>query len=175
MTNFTSLPAWERLNEIFYLDESEILRWKISPNNFVKKDSTVGTISTGGYLQTYVDGKRYSVHRIVWGLVNKSDPGRMNIDHINGNRVDNRPTNLRLATREQNAKNRIQTKKVSNTGFAGVYYNPQNSRAKPYQAKVGNAYLGCFETIEEAIEKRAASLELLSGEFNPISCRQDYV
>lgn len=171
MTKPRPLPALERLQELFVLDEQGQLRWQQTRNNFVKQGDVVGTQTRSGHWQTHVDGRPYMVHRIVWALCNQSDPGALQIDHINGNRADNRPCNLRLATHQQNAINRKGCVS-SNTGLTGVYFHSRCPN-HPYSAKVGNTHLGFFKTPEEAAAARSEYLESYAGEFNPEVCRAE--
>lgn len=70
------------------------------------------------YHYTYKDGKEVLTHRLVWEEAHGPIPEGHDIDHINGNRQDNRLENLRPATREQNMwnmknKNRFGVKGLS--------------------------------------------------------------
>jgi len=166
MTKPKPLPPIQRLRELFEVTENGDLLWKISPNNFVAVGQNAGTVASGGYYQTWVDGKICLVHRIVWAICTGTDPVDFQIDHINGDRQDNRLLNLRLATHGQNALNRKQHKVVSSTGATGVYYCPRNT-TRPYIAKASSKYLGAFATMAEAIEARALALCKYAGAFNP--------
>lgn len=88
------------------------------------------------------------------------------IDHINGNPLDNRRSNLRFCTTSQNNANR--PKKVSSqTGFKGVCFRPKYR--KPYIAQITHHktlhYLGCYETPEEAAKQYDAAAREAFGEF----------
>lgn len=65
-------------------------------------------------------GKAYAAHRIVWAMVN-GDPGDFQIDHIDRNPLNNCPSNLRIATHSENARNC--SGKKSSLGIKGVYMN----------------------------------------------------
>jgi hypothetical protein len=80
---------------------------KIGPRRNLK--SPVGHLNKYGYLVTTIKGKFMAVHRIIWILENKIFPNGI-IDHINGNRSDNRPINLRLGDYKLNARNTYKTR-----------------------------------------------------------------
>lgn len=94
-----------------------------------------------------INGKRKQriiyMHRIIIG----AEKGEL-VDHINGNGLDNRINNLRLATYSQNAMNR-NSEKGSSTEYKGVRF-----KSGKYEANIGfNSkviYIGRFDTAEEA-------------------------
>jgi len=63
-----------------------------------------------GYRYRSIKGKLYSVHRLIWMYVYGEDPGKKDIDHIDGDTTNNKIDNLRLATRRQNAQNQTNAK-----------------------------------------------------------------
>jgi hypothetical protein len=75
-------------------------------------------------------------------------PDGMQVDHKNGDPLDNRRENLRLATQADNQHNRAKFK-TNKSGYKGVDFHCKKWRA---QIKVDNVkiYLGTFETAEEA-------------------------
>jgi len=96
---------------------------------------------------------------VAWALAHGFDPGEMEIDHINRNRLDNRISNLRIATRTQNRQN---------NRYAGVFLNKKYFRARIAVDGV-EIHLGCFRTFDEArAARREAELKYF-GEF----ARQD--
>lgn len=67
-------------------------------------------------------GKEYLAHRVLWELVNGQIPSNKEVDHVNGNKSDNRLSNLRLATPFQNRCNA--GKRAHNTtGIKGVFWD----------------------------------------------------
>jgi hypothetical protein len=122
-----------------------------------------------------------SIHRVVMDA-----PKGMDVDHINGNGLDNRKENLRLCTRSQNAMNQ-RLKSHSSSGYKGVQYTPTRKQkytskktgitkireyklSKPYRAYIGNGKggqipLGRYATGEEAARARDKKAKELHGEF----------
>lgn len=87
------------------------------------------------------------------------------VDHINGNGLDNRRDNLRIATPSQNAMN-SKRHKDNRTGYKGVTYfrRDRNYRATIYiNGKV--THIGYFDTAEEAHEAYNARAKQEYGEF----------
>lgn len=78
------------------------LVWKSSVANRIKIHGRAGTLGKDGYWTVHIKGKKLAAHRVLWWLLNGEIPVGQCIDHIDGNRGNNRPENLRLCTRAQN-------------------------------------------------------------------------
>lgn len=113
----------------------------------------LGCVKRDGYVKIFAGGKQRSAHRLAWLYVFGKWPDGV-IDHINGNRMDNRITNLRDVAQSENSKNRcaVSIKKQSSRHI-GVYFY-KNKSNKPWTAQIvvngKNNYLGCFATEAEA-------------------------
>ena len=110
----------------------------------------------------YKKGKRISLymHKLIINC-----PEGMEVDHINGDGFDNRKSNLRLATRQQNSYNQKRNT-LNSSGYKGVgWYKARNKwRATIYHNNKCK-YLGLFETKEEAAKRYNQQAKLLFGEF----------
>jgi hypothetical protein len=92
-------------------------------------------------------------------------------DHINGDKLDNRRSNLRLATNAENAFNR--GRNINNsTGYKGVYHNP-GSAVRPFIARImvnrQSQYLGSFPTAQEAALAYDAAAVRIAGQFAQVN------
>lgn len=105
-----------------------------------------------GYVFVKVNDVGYHAHRIIWKMVHGVDPDH--IDHINGDRSDNRLINLRNVTASENQHNR-KLNNNNSTGHPGIHWC-QTRRA--FVARITNGgrmmSLGRFETVEAAISAR---------------------
>ncbi|EKQ5683206.1 HNH endonuclease, partial [Escherichia coli] len=103
MRNISNID--ELRNKLSYDDVLGVLRWKVSPSNNVKVGSVAGYIRSDGYRMLTIDGVITYAHHVIWMINNGEIPLGYKIDHINGVRSDNRLSNLRLVTHQQNAQN----------------------------------------------------------------------
>lgn len=99
-----------------------------------------------GYRYISANGKLHSASRTAYALCHGPIPEGMEIDHINRINDDNRPENLRLATREQNLSNRTITR--SQSGYHGVSLHKKSGL---YRARY-KSHCAYFKTPEEASE-----------------------
>lgn len=104
-----------------------------------------------GYAKARVDGKYVLFHR--W-LLNAKDGEQ--IDHINGDKLDNRRENLRFCTASQNSMNRAKAS-CNSSGYKGVDYREEK---KKFRARLSKKFLGYYPTAEKAaIAYNEAALE----------------
>jgi len=104
------LPSAEVLRDLFRYDAETGILTRAA-------DGKVMGSSNGHYLQLYMDGRKYLVHRVIWKMVTGSEP--LQIDHEDLNKMNNRWLNLRSATKTQNEANRP-ARKDNRLGCKGV-------------------------------------------------------
>jgi hypothetical protein len=108
----------------------------------------VGRLRADGYLSTKFLGREILLHRLVWAL-STGDLPPTELDHINGNRADNRPANLRLSTRSENNQNRRAAHANNRLGVLGVTQSGARFLARiRLDGKL--IRLGRFDTAQEA-------------------------
>jgi len=122
------------------------------------------SMSTAGYYSGRIFRGSYFAHRVIWAMVNDRHPTTF-IDHINGDRLDNRPSNLREATPSQNGFN--SRLPITNTsGFKGAFQVRSNGR---WYAKIEidgkQKYLGSHATAEDAARAYDAAARAARGDF----------
>jgi hypothetical protein len=117
------------------------------------------------YYSRWSNGK--SRPRTVHSLLMGTRRG-LHIDHINGDRLDNRFENLRVVTPQMNQVNRRRLNRNNTAGVRGV---TRGSSTKPWRAQITvnrkNIYLGSFSTLEEAAEARRLAELKYYGEECP--------
>jgi len=95
------------------------------------------------------------------------------IDHINGDGLDNRRSNLRLASASENQWNRAKGTAPSTSKYKGVYWNKEKCA---WQAQIRipgdrNLYIGRFDTEQAAADAYDARVRDLRGEFGVTNAR----
>lgn len=127
-------------------------------------NSSCGSKSKSIYTKIGLDGQRYLAHRLAWLYVHGELPS-LHIDHINGDGLDNRMCNLRLATKSQNGFN-AKLSKRNKLGLKGVYYDKRKNKYVS-EIRINNQriHIGLFETPIEAHKAYMAKAVALAGEF----------
>ena len=116
-----------------------------------KPGSNVGCVA-GRYLQINVAGKRYRAHQLAWLFVYGYIPKE--IDHINGNGLDNRIGNLRSVTHQQNNHNHRVPPRHNTSGYLGVsYYKAGNKYSAHINIHGKKKHLGYFSSAIDAHNK----------------------
>ena len=119
---------------------------------------------SGGYARRQNRGKTYSMHRQILGLTGSSRPF---VDHINGDGLDNRKSNLRVCSQSENQGNQG-IPKNNTTGYKGVGLCNRSSRL-PFRAYISvkdkHVNLGRFETIELAVNAYNSAAKSYFREF----------
>ena len=106
--------------------------------------------SCRGYRRIHIDGFDYQAHRLAWFYVYGEWP-KYDIDHINGNRSDNRIANLRDVPKGINIQNQKSAHPGSESGLLGVSWNKTKWRAKiTLNGQI--KYLGHYDDKYEAHE-----------------------
>ena len=151
------------LNHLFEYDkETGNLIWKIQQRG-IRKGSIAGSVKSHGYLCVGINYKSYRAHRLVF-LMHKGYLPKT-IDHINGDKLDNRIENLRAATVGQNQHNR-KTNANNTSGYKGVSWNKGcNKWLSQIKLEGKRIHLGYFDNLEEAAEVVRKAREELHGDF----------
>ena len=123
--------------------------WLKTNSKKMKIGDRAGCIRIDGYRSIKINGKTYLEHRLVWLFHHGYFPSK-DIDHINGDKTDNRICNLREATPAENGQN-FGKFKNNTTGFTGASFHKRTGKWQAQISKNGKAiHLGLFNTPEEA-------------------------
>lgn len=138
-----------RLREVLlYIPETGLFYWRIKSGNKAAGSLAGTPHKRGRYIQVFINGTGYQAHRIAWLYMTGKWPA-YEIDHINGNGVDNRFTNLRDVSHFKNMQNRTRSNKNSATGKLGVYPHGNKFRSR-ITVNGKTLSLGVYEDADEA-------------------------
>jgi len=108
---------------VAYSEESSTgLINKVSRSSNARKGEEAGYINDRGYFYMTFRHKTYASHRIIYFLNTGIDPEEKQVDHIDGDKLNNKISNLRLATYKQNGDNRKKSRN-NTSGVTGVYWH----------------------------------------------------
>ena len=156
----TSKLTAERARELLDYDpETGVLRWKKSRGGSALSGSVAGStmrVSGKSYRYLSIDGHKFLSHRVIWLMCSGIYP-EMEIDHIDGDGLNNRISNLRHVSHSENQKN---SRKQSNntSGVSGVHWN---KTANMWQARIKvngkTLSIGYYKDIIAASNARKAA------------------
>ena len=134
-----------------YCEETGVFRWLLPSKYHSEKKGSVAGSEKNGYIKIQLLGSSYMAHRLAWIYVFGYEP--FVIDHINGNKSDNRICNLRNVAFIQNNQNHLKASKKT----TGLPVGVKKLKSGMYQARasaLGKCYaLGSYKTKEEAHER----------------------
>ena len=141
----------EELRQLLRYDsETGVLSWREKrPGPKTAAGKEAGNVKADGRYRSFVlFHRRHYTHRVAWEIVNGPIPEGMCIDHIDGNGLNNRLSNLRLTDRTGNQRNQRLHKK-NRTGVPGVF-----ARETGFEVSCASEYIGKFQRFEDAVSAR---------------------
>lgn len=135
-----------------YDPDTGVVTWKESRGTTVKKGQKAGSTDPRGYRTVRIDRKPIYIHRLAW-LVMTGKISKKEIDHINGDKSDNRWVNLREATRK---KQMLNTKSRFKPNYC-LHETPHGS----WTVSVRGEYLGSYRDRKKAVKVRDLKLNEL--------------
>ena len=146
------LPPLELLQERFVLDAENGVLLRKTRRGCFKAGEVCGAKMVGyDYILVCVDKQRYLAHRVIYFMATGTDPDDLTIDHINGNQGDNRITNLRLASHQENRQHQINQRSDNKTGFRNVSWDSHWNKWKVSITVDGKRIQRKFTDIEDAV------------------------
>lgn len=149
----------EYLKSIFdYCHESGNLIYRVKVSKKINLNQVAGTIqkSSAGkpYLHIIIDGYRYRAHHLVWLYVYGQFPS-MIIDHIDGNGLNNKLSNLEEKSESENHKNK-RLFKTNKTGISGVHFRKDKFTARIKLNYICHNLLTTADFFEACCARKAA-------------------
>ena len=129
-----------------------------------KKPKLAGSVNNVGYLQLGIDGVTYAAHRLIYLMMTGDWPDQ--VDHINGNTLDNRWCNLRNTSHWGNGTNK-KLAKHNKTGIPGVRFEYPNEK---WRVKLNTAHIGYYDDFFDACCARKSAER--QYEYHPNHGRQ---
>lgn len=150
----------EQLEAVLDYDaHSGVFVWKEPTSRKIRRGKVAGSVRADGYIGIRLFTKLYLAHRLAWFYMHGSFPPEQ-IDHINGNKQDNRIANLRCVSPAENMRNSPVSVR-NKRGIMGVYWN-KKGRTWHVQINSSGDFVGASKDFFEACCMRK-SAELSHG------------
>lgn len=168
----TETKKKSRENKIIFEDEivkiitvrgEEIL---IDKCDYDKVKDYYWSLNSQGYAISVINGKHKRLHLLIM-----DKPKGYVVDHINGEKTDNRKCNLRICTIKENARN-VKASKNNKTGHLGISITKYGRYRARIMVDRKEISLGHYEKIEDAIKARKEAEIKYFGEYSPTLSRQ---
>ena len=165
--NNKPLPPLEELKEFLdYNPDTGIFTWIKKPNNRIKIGKVAGHLHESGYIKIVFKRSSYRVNRLAYYMYHGVDPLEKLVDHIDGNKINNKIKNLRLLNTSQNAMNRVNLSSNNTSGVTGVIWC---KRARKWVVLIMvnrvQKNMGYFINKEDAIKARKEAEIKYFGDF----------
>jgi hypothetical protein len=147
---------YKTLISVLRYDENTGLFYRLKRCNRYNNDSPSGKITDIGYIYIRIKGRGYYAHRLAYLYIYKKWP-KDQLDHIDGNRSNNRIANLREADNRTNQQNRDVHRNGHLVGTTLI--KKYNRWMSQIQTNKKRTYLGSFGTAIEAHEAYLAALK----------------
>jgi len=139
----------ERLKQLLHYNPETGVFTRIESNRKDRLGKQPGSRNTKGHVQIRLDGTLYVAHRLAWLYMTGKFPTNQ-IDHIDGDKTNNKIVNLREATNKQNQEN-VPLQVNNTSGYRGVSFNKPTRKFRAYVCHNRQQItLGFFKTAEEA-------------------------
>jgi hypothetical protein len=138
-----------KLADAIGYNEDGSLFWKMKAGNGrIAAGTPAGYPTTCGGRKVMYQKKAYWAHHIVWLLHHGCLPHKF-VDHINGDRSDNRIENLRLCTQSENMQNRSRSG-IGASCLLGAHKRQGGKWEAAITLQGKKQWLGIFDTVEQA-------------------------
>ncbi len=137
----------DKVKELFEYRDGALF-WKVKLNSRIVIGSKAGTLDKDGYVCIKIDKKIYKSHRLIYLYHHGNLPTF--IDHIDGNKSNNKIENLRSATNSENVKN-AKLRKDNSSGIKGVNWHKVTKKwAVQISVNGQKKHIGIFDDLELA-------------------------
>lgn len=150
----------QEINEVVIYDPATGFFTRKNPNYNVRNNGRSGWIKNNGYRCISIKNRQFHEHRLAWFIMTGEIP-KEDIDHIDGNRVNNSFCNLRKANRAMNMGN-IAAHKDSKSGYKGVFYS---KFAGKWASSIKGKHLGYFSNKHDAALAYNDAAKLAYGDY----------
>lgn len=135
----------------------------------IKIGDIIGSVQVNGYRAASINNRKFYEHRLAWLYTYGHFPSgdKPFIDHVDGDRTNNKISNLRLCSNVNNTQN-IKMKPTNTSGFKGVTWH---KKSKKWMVRIRNGelgkveYLGLFVLKEDASVAYESRAKEIHGEF----------
>lgn len=161
--NNVDLSIFENVNDVLYWKYRPLSHFKTKKSfsiwnaKYAGKEAGnefVSSKSKTKYKRVTINNEQFLCHRIIWIMHNGKIPSNMEIDHIDGNGLNNNINNLRLVSLSENRKN-MPMQSNNSSGQVGVRFNKrQNKWVARIQIDKKEKFIGYFNSFDEAKNAR---------------------